>query len=434
MTQYLTEDNNAVAIPIATFDIVVIGAGPAGGHCARLLAKAGKKVLLVEQHNSFYKNDFSSGGTPIETLAQFDLPQAVVGSFWHKIIVETTNLSQAWESSQTLGAVLSFAKLREFLASEVERYGSEVWLGYRYIQHCQDDSQTVVTLKQGSQGKLVKVSTKVLVDATGFSRAVMYTKESDKPDFLTSKGVEYLIEVEPEVYQKYANSLIFLLGQKWMPKGYSWVFPMEPNRLKVGAGRIYLDRQTTRHEKPLKGYVELLINEYIKTTNYKVIDIHGSTLKYNCGLQDVYYRDNVIAIGDAVSTVNCLGGEGIRHGMHCAEIAGKHITKYLDSYNYDFKEYQLEMYQVFAAKWNISEKIAIKKYIKDSDEFTDRAISYLKYMKAEDVVDILFNYKFDKIYKGLGNYFKRKINLLFERVRISGEKLKRLVKAIALRG
>src|SRR4028119_886515 len=97
------------------FDVVVVGAGPSGGQCARLLAKSGKKVLLVEQYENFYKNNFSSAGTPIETLNQFDLPESVVGSFWEKIVIVTTKASQTWQSENRLGAVLNFAKLREFL-------------------------------------------------------------------------------------------------------------------------------------------------------------------------------------------------------------------------------------------------------------------------------------------------------------------------------
>ena len=75
-----------------SFDVVVVGAGPAGGQCARLLAKSGNKVLLVEQHEDFYKNDFSSAATPLETLEKFDLPEEVVGTFWKKIVIVTTNL------------------------------------------------------------------------------------------------------------------------------------------------------------------------------------------------------------------------------------------------------------------------------------------------------------------------------------------------------
>ena len=220
---------------LKSFDIVIVGAGPAGGHCARILAKSGHKVLLAEQNDNFNKNDFSSAATPLETLSKFDLPESVIGSFWHKLTIETSKVSQSWESPESLGVVLNFAKFRAFLASEAERFGGEVWLGYRYTGHSQAKGETTVEFKQLSDGQIIKVSTKVLVDATGFARAIMYEKENDKPDFLSGTGIEYLIEVEPEVYNKYSGDLIFFLGDKWMPKGYSWIFPMEPNRLKIGS-------------------------------------------------------------------------------------------------------------------------------------------------------------------------------------------------------
>ncbi|MEG3967920.1 NAD(P)/FAD-dependent oxidoreductase [Microcoleus sp. T2B6] len=401
---------------LKTFDIVIVGAGPAGGHCARILAQSGHKVLLAEQNDNFNKNDFSSAATPLETLSKFDLPESVIGSFWHKLTIETSKVSQTWESPESLGVVLNFAKFRAFLASEVERFGGEVWLGYRYTGHSQSRGETTVEFKQLSDGKIINVSTKVLVDATGFARAIMYEKENDKPDFLSGTGIEYLIEVEPEVYNKYSGDLIFFLGKKWMPDGYSWIFPMEPNRLKVGAGRIFLDPKTVRHLSPLKKYIDLLIDEYLKSKNYKIIDKHGSTLKYNPGLKDIYCKDNIIAIGDTVSTINLLGGEGIRHGMDGAQIAGKYIQRYLDGKISDFRDYETEMHRKFDRKWNISERLAVRKYIDDvNDELTDKMISYLKYMKTEEVMEILFYYKFEKIYRGLGGYLQRKIKGLIKR-------------------
>ncbi|MEG4489065.1 NAD(P)/FAD-dependent oxidoreductase [Microcoleus sp. D2_18a_B4] len=401
---------------LKTFDIVIVGAGPAGGHCARILAKSGHKVLLAEQNDNFNKNDFSSAATPLETLSKFDLPESVIGSFWHKLTIETSKVSQTWESPESLGVVLNFAKFRAFLASEVERFGGEVWLGYRYTGHSQSKGETTVEFKQLSDGQLINVSTKVLVDATGFARAIMYEKENDKPDFLSGTGIEYLIEVEPEVYNKYSGDLIFFLGKKWLPDGYSWIFPMEPNRLKVGAGRIFLDPKTVRHLSPLKKYIDLLIDEYLKSKNYKIIDKHGSTLKYNPGLKDIYCKDNIIAIGDTVSTINLLGGEGIRHGMDGAQIAGKYIQRYLDGKISDFRDYETEMHRKFDRKWNISERLAVRKYIDDvNDELTDKMISYLKYMKTEEVMEILFYYKFEKIYRGLGGYLQRKIKGLIKR-------------------
>lgn len=406
----VSEDNQM------NFDVVVVGAGPAGCHCARLLAKSGYSVLLAEQHTDFYQNDFSSAGTPIETLEQFGLPEEIVGSFWHKIVLVTTNITRTWESEKTLGAVLSFAKLREFLAQEVTNLGGKVGMGYRYSKYVQQEGKTLVEFKQRGVEKPITVSTKVLVDATGPLRAVMYNKESEKPEFLQGTGIEYLIEVSEEIYQKYTGSLIFFLGHKWIPKGYSWIFPMDKNRLKVGAGYLKVEHQVVKRTETLRYYIELLIKDYLKTEDYKIIDIHGSTLKYSSGLNDLYYKNNIIAIGDAVSTVNFLGGEGIRHAMYSAEIACKHIESYLINPNTDFAEYQKEMHQHFAPKWNISEKMGIQRYLIDSDAKIDKGIAYLSGLSAQDMVDILFHYKFDRLSKGLGEYLRRKISLLWQKL------------------
>jgi flavin-dependent dehydrogenase len=379
------------------FDVVVVGAGPAGGHCSRLLAKAGHKVLLVERLENLSKNSFSSAGTPLETLKNFDLPDEVVGSLWRKVIIVATNNSATWESPTPLGAVLDFSKFREFLAKEVRANGGEVWTGCRYIKYSQNDGKTLVTLKPKPGVEAVTVSTKVLVDATGPSRAVMYEKGSDKPPFLTGTGIEYLIEVPAEDYNTHADALTFFLGHKWIPRGYSWIFPMERNQLKVGAGIINSEHELVKRTEPIKNYIELIIKDYMKIKDYKIIDIHGSTLKYSKGLKDIYYKDNLIAIGDAVSTVNFLGGEGIRHAMYSAEVACKHIKNYLNNDLSSFRGYQREVRRNFYVRWKLSEILGRKKYLQQSDRLIDKSIGYSKFLTVEDLIDILFYYKFEKV-------------------------------------
>ena len=399
------------------FNVVVIGAGPAGCQCARILAKSGRKVLLVEQHETFEKNDFSSAATPQETLNKFDLPETVVGSYWQKITIVTTNVNHTWASPKRLGAVLNFAKLREFLADEVESYGGKVWMGCRYIRHFQENEKTIVEIRRFG-GEKITFTTEVLVDATGPARAVMYDKKSRQPQFLTAAGIEYLIEVEPREYEKCAHDLIFFLGHKWMPKGYSWIFPMEAEkqRLKIGVARCNLEHQQIVETKSMRWYLELLIKDYLKLEQYELIDSHGSTVRYSVGLKDIYYQDNVLAIGDAVSTINMLGGEGIRHGMDNAEIASKYIEKYLDQSLSSFRPYQREMQIRYAIKWNLSEQMARRRYMQDSDELIDKGVNYLKSLTVEDMMNILFEYEFKKLYKGLGKYLQRKIKLSWQKI------------------
>ena len=391
------------------FDVVVVGAGPSGGHCARQLAKSGKNVLLAEQHQTFSQNDFSSAATPIETLEQYNLPPDVVGSLWQKIVIVTTHVHQSWECDRPRGAVLNFAKLREFLAQEVQRQGGEVCMGHRYIQHFQESGKTVVEFKPYKSHETVHVSTQVLVDATGPTRAVISPSRQKSSSYLTGIGTEYLIEVESSDYQKYAHELIFFLGHKWMPKGYSWIFPMEQNILKVGSARLKREHKIVEQTDSLKTYIELILNDYLSGSSYKIINIHGGVLKYCSGLKDTYSQNNIIAIGDAVSTVNMLGGEGIRHGMQSAEIACRYIEAYLSGKQVNFQAYKPEMYQTYKKTWDWSERMGIRKYLEYSDELIDRGVAYLNHFSADEILEILFEYNFKVIYRGVFPYLRYKL-------------------------
>jgi flavin-dependent dehydrogenase len=405
------------------FDVVVVGGGPAGGQCARSLAKAGRKVLLVERHKTFDINSFSSAGTPMETMTQYNLPESVVGSYWHKFVIVTSNKAGYWQAEQPQGTVLDFGKLREFLASEVRQQGSDVWMGCRYVSHAESqDATEVVLMREQTE---IRVKTRVLVDATGPFRAVIQASNAPKADYLVGTGIEYLIEVNEAVYQRCADALTFFLGYKWMPKGYSWIFPMEPNRLKVGAALFKADHQYIQQMQPLKHYIHLLLQDYLNLTDadYQLVEVHGATLKYRSGLQDVYFRDRTIAIGDAVSTVNMLGGEGIRHAMQGAEISSNHIQQYLDGKLSNFQPYQTEMHRVFLRTWNLSEQLSKKRYLQDEDEILDKMVNYLQPLSLEDVVDILFYYRFDKLSKGLPRYLLRKLDAFWTRSRARFKKL-----------
>lgn len=395
------------------FDVVVVGGGPAGGQCARSISAAGRRVLLVERHRTFDINSFSSAGTPLETLSTYALPESVVGSYWQRLVLVTSRKTGEWQTRQPLGAVLDFGRLRAFLADQVLAHGGSVWMGCRYVGHQQRNGETLVHLQRGREP--VTVRARVVVDASGPFRAVMYDRDSPRPEFMKGAGLEYLVEVDPEVYQRYAGTLTFFLGYKWIPRGYSWIFPMEPNRLKIGSGILKARHRFVEQNTPLKHHIRLILDQYIQTRHYKLIEVHGSTLQYSEGLQDIYHRDNLIAIGDAVSTVNFLGGEGIRHGMQCAEIACKHIRQFLDGSRSDFDAYEAEVRLVFDKPWNISEKLGKRIYLQERDEIIDRLVSCLRPLSMEDVVDILFFYRFERIAKGIP-HLRRKLGSFFIRM------------------
>ncbi|MEO1590315.1 MAG: NAD(P)/FAD-dependent oxidoreductase [Cyanobacteria bacterium J06632_22] len=397
------------------YDVVVVGGGPAGGHCARLLTQQGYRVLLVERYKDFERNSFSSAGVPLEAIEKYNLPESVIGTYWNELVIVTSKKKGVWTADSPQGGVLDFAKLRQFLADETLRQGGTVWMGCRYVNHSVEGDTVTTTIKNNLTGTTETVQSRLLVDATGAARAITRRKGIEKPALMSASGVEYLIKVDNSTYRRHSQALAFLLGYKWMPKGYSWVFPMQENYLKVGAA--YLDKKhkisAAEQKRPLKYYIELLISEYLDPKTFDIVDIHGEAVRYSLGLQDIYWEDGVIAIGDTVSTINFLGGEGIRHAMHSAEIAQGHIVRFLAGETKTLEAYRTEMHDVFLKKWQISERLALKKYSEDPDDLVDKIVSYLRPMPLEEVIDVLFFYKFEKVTKGLGRYlfFKAVSNL-----------------------
>jgi hypothetical protein len=74
------------------------------------------------------------------------------------------------------------------------------------------------------------------------------------------------------------------------------------------------------------------------------------------------------------------------------------------------------MHQVFLKTWNLSEKFGMKKYLQDCDQIVDKVVTYLQPLSLEDVVDILFFYRFEKVSKGLPQYLRRKLDSFFTRL------------------
>ncbi len=397
---------------IEKYDVVVIGGGPAGGQAARNLTKRGHKVLLVERYQNFGQNDFSSAGMTLEPLKEFDLPDSIIGSYWNDLIIQCSQDSYHWKGKNAKGVVLDFKKLRQFLADECVAHGGKVLMGHRYVKKEVTKDCVEVELLNTETSETIKVETKLVVDATGPLRKVMYDEKEEQPHMMLGSGTEYLIEVEQEVYDRYKNKLVFFLGHKWAIKGYSWIFPMENRILKVGAGKTHLksnDQEKT--DKTTKKITEKIIEEYIKTENFKIIDKHGGILRYSAGLKDKFYHNRVIAVGDSVSAINPRGGEGIRYAMQTADLASKYIDEYLKKGKTNFNKYQKVWRRKKLLKWRLSEVSARRMYSKYSDLQVENRVKFFhQNFNIDDMVQSLFNFKYNKVIARMFQFLALKLS------------------------
>jgi len=397
------------------YDVIIVGAGPAGGVCARELSEAGKKVLLVEKAKDFFANDFSSGGSTLETLKIFDLPKSVVGAFCKQVRISSSEESHLWQSAYPIAIVLDFRKLRTFLADETNNNGSDLLFASSYQGHETKDGSIHVSLKNAGTRTIEQFQTKILVDATGSERKVLSGSASKHQKAIVGTGIEFLVKVPEEVYRAHSGCLSFFIGQKWMPQGYAWIFPMGANRLKVGVGRNYPNEQVVPHQKSFRFYLDHLMSSCLKTKDIAILDQHGKTLSYTSHQRDRYFDENVIAIGDAVSTVNPLTFEGIRHAMMSGRIAALYVNNLLDNKIVSFRGYKVAMRRMSGFKWIVSEQLTQKIYREASDQKVTLMLAALKFFTMEGLLDLVFYYRLKSAFKFYAAYTGMRIKASLQR-------------------
>lgn len=126
--------------------------------------------------------------------------------------------------------------------------------------------------------------------------------------------------------------------------------------------------------------------------------MHGGIIRYSPGLKDVFYKDNVVAVGDAISAINPRGGEGIRYAMQSADLACQYVDEYLKTGSANFDEYQKEWKKRKGFKWRLSELSARRMYSRYSDEQVENRVQFFhKNFSTEDMIESLFNFKYNKV-------------------------------------
>ncbi len=390
--------------------ILIAGAGPSGSRLARKLSKNGINVILVDSLNSPHKNAFSSAVVPSEVLSKFSIPSSVISANWNSWqLIDPYSKIFDWEAKCNLGSILDFGKLREFLWKEAQLSGVDLLLGWKVISVTSFDSYAEVLLKD-PHGFQYKRSVDWLVDATGSNRRFIgkphESINSDYDPLLKGVGLEFLIRTNETEFRKWVKKITFFLGSEWIPHGYGWVFPMSDFCLKVGV--CMLPPNKCGKIPPLSFFLNKLLLK-TKLSSFEVIDKHGGVLSSTISRSEAHVKQRVIGVGDAVSTANLLGGEGIRHAFKSADVLAEILAKSLtvDSPTSAMKDakiaylYSEELKRELGWRWNLSGRIAKKTYWQLSKDRSDRRISKLirgleKKMSAEDISALLFDYRFER--------------------------------------
>jgi flavin-dependent dehydrogenase len=390
--------------------VLVVGAGPAGGDLARRLALQGVDVVLVDRLSDLSRSAFSSAALPVASMEDFGLPAEVVGSRWRQWqLIGPARATRTWASPHPLGVVLDFGALRRWQADQCLRWGGRVQLG---LQACSSHQQgeRMVTVLRRPDGTMLRVSSDWTVDATGQARALLGDPppaRRPREGLVRAAGLEWLLRVSPSGWERWGDRLSFCLGSDWVPQGYGWIFPMQPGVLKLGVCRL-VDAQ--RQQPPLGGLItevgRRLLADEMAGEAFKVLDRHGGLVRSTIRRREPHQRGRLVGLGDAVSTANLLGGEGIRHALTSSAVLAPLLQDALGasggsaSAQQAMRDYAPQLRRALGWRWSLSGRLARRTWLSlhepKADGRLDQVLRGLEGCRAEDLSALLFGYRFER--------------------------------------
>ncbi|MFN9692206.1 MAG: NAD(P)/FAD-dependent oxidoreductase [Synechococcaceae cyanobacterium] len=404
------------------WDVLVVGAGPAGGDLASQLARAGQSVLLIDQLTDLRQAAFSSAAMPLEAMQRFGLPADLVGHRWRTWqLIGPGPSRRHWQGRRPLGVVLDFGALRSWQAEQTIRWGGGVALGLR-AQGCRSLGEEMVTAVRQRDGSRLQLRSRWVVDATGQARSLIGeprpSPQHDHRDhaLIRAVGVEWLLQVPLQIWDLWAGQLSFCLGSDWVPQGYGWVFPMQPGLLKLGACRITPDGSAPVPLAPLmqRLYQRLFPQPAHDSSDpgqaIQVMDRHGGLVRSRISRREPHQQGRLIALGDAVSTANLLGGEGIRHALTASRVLAPLLMDCIDHeraghslrcQDGPLRRYPTLLRRALGWRWVPSGRIARRTWLSLAGPRGDRRLqSVLRGLEedasAEDLSALLFDYRFER--------------------------------------
>jgi len=325
----------------ADVDVVVAGGGPAGLQFAReVTRRSAYSVVVLEANDRLRDNDKSTGGTFDQVVEGFDVPDEVVMDANRDVVFEGPSASATLPIPNY---VLDFPVFVEFLGEDAAAEGATIRTGARVTAPLVEDGRvTGVAFRENGRSEQLRAD--VVVDATG-PAAVL----ADQLGMFDPAGAQRGIGKEYECTGRFdLDSMLFKFDHEAAPGGYAWTFPAGDGAFKIGV--CWIDDFYERHAPAEDGAIDDYIGRWIDADDRWSVDerraVHAGMAVSNNSLNR-RATDGLVAIGDAVSSINPLFGEGIRPGMESAAMAADAVLTALD--NDDPSRERLGAYE---RRWN----------------------------------------------------------------------------------
>lgn len=296
------------------YDIIVVGAGPAGSTAARYAAAGGAKVLMLEKDRDVGYPVRCGEAVSHEGVAQFIKPdQKWIASSVSKFRLIAPNGNSVLPKLDGGGYVLERRMFDYELAKLAANEGVEV-ITKAYAYDLLREDGNIIGVRTLIKDQKIDIRSKIVIAADGVESRVgkwagmdttCHIRDMESCAQMTLSG----IDVDPDV-------LDFYFGDEVSPGGYLWVFPKGNDTANVGLG---LSVEEAKKKSAIKFLHEFVGRKFPKAAMLTHIAGGVPCAKTNPEI----VKENVILVGDAAHQVNPVSGGGIISGMIGGMIGGQ---------------------------------------------------------------------------------------------------------------
>ena len=366
------------------FDVIVVGGGPAGSSAARMAAKYGCTVALIEKERSIAETVRTSGVTWISDIEKFGIPKECYNPIKKFSFCSPKN-SVTISDNIAKAAVLDVRKTYRFLAERAKVAGTKIFVCTNVSDVLKNSSGRCVGVIAKSQDKHIQFNGKVIIDASGFASVVAKELGHVKQWKKFGVGAEFEVKTEKLEYDNWW----LMVGQEYSPAGYAWIFPTSRDtaRIGVGIGKPDSDVDPTVRLNELIDKKMGPINDLGKVEK---IEFHYGLIP-NEGLSRKTVYDNLILVGDSAGQANPLVLEGIRYAIKFGEVAGKVAAiaiKNGDTSETMLMPYEREWKKAIQSKINSAIKVQ-NRWVGLTDEEWDKELDIINELTADEFLDFI---------------------------------------------
>ena len=319
------------------YDVIIVGAGPAGSITAKTCAEGGLDVLLIEKRQEIGDPVRCAEGVGKDALIKHIAPDKrwiaaeVKGS--RIIAPDGTQILMSGDAAmKDVGYTLERKVFDRVLAQKAAMAGAEVMVKTRATGLLRNNGG-VSGIKAMFMGETRDIRADIVIGADGVESKVGRWGGIDtslKPSDIETCAQFLVSNFDPGEYSE------FYMGENFAPSGYVWIFPKGGYTANVGVGILGSKSGNTRAITLLQKFVETYIPEG------KIVEMVVGGVPVSGPIKQTI-ADGLMLVGDAARQSDPLTGGGITNAMDAGKIAGEVCIKAKEKGDYStrtLKEYE----------------------------------------------------------------------------------------------